>query len=46
MLRTITLVVAAGIGFAGALFAQLPAPAPPASNIKRTMLQKVDAPRS
>jgi quercetin dioxygenase-like cupin family protein len=45
MSRTIvTLVVATSIGFAGALFAQQPAPAPPTSNIKRTMLQKVDVP--
>ena len=43
MSRTIVaVVVATSIGFAGALFAQQPAP--PTSNIKRTMLQKVDVP--
>jgi len=43
MSRTIVaIVVATSIGFAGALFAQQPAP--PTSNIKRTMLQKVDVP--
>lgn len=40
----LAVVVATGIGFAGALVAQQPAPAPPTSNIKRTMLQKVDVP--
>jgi quercetin dioxygenase-like cupin family protein len=45
MSRTIVAVaVATSIGFVGALFAQQPAPATPASNIKRTMLQKVDVP--
>jgi quercetin dioxygenase-like cupin family protein len=42
--RILAFVVSTGIGLAGTSMAQQPAPAQPTSNIKRTMLQKVDVP--
>jgi len=45
MLRTFVLSsLVVGVGFAGIALAQQGAPAQPTSNIKRTMLQKVDVP--
>ena len=41
---TTALLVAATIALSNAAYAQTPAPAAPTSNIKRTMLQKVDVP--
>jgi quercetin dioxygenase-like cupin family protein len=40
----LALATATAVGFAGAALAQQPAPAQPTSNIKRTILQKVDVP--
>jgi len=40
----LVLVTVTGVAFVGAALAQQPAPAQPTSNIKRTLLQKVDVP--
>jgi quercetin dioxygenase-like cupin family protein len=42
----VAVAAAAGIAFSGSAIGQQPAPAQPTSNIKRTMLQKVEIPGS